>query len=112
MTQMLLNSLFHIKENIKKYLYTYHSKVLEYDDEYINEYQEWINTDCYGTARMLISILSKGDIKIHANLFHIEDPFFSGYHDFLVVGEHSDGDWYLVDSWSDFYSMRIVKVNI
>lgn len=100
----LKETLLYIRKHSEFYNKFYCKRVLEWDDQYIQENLEYIRNDCWITLRMLLNVLNQGDIPIEVSVIHIENPFFRGYHDFLLIGD------YLVDSYCDKYVMRISKL--
>jgi hypothetical protein len=107
----LLDLLNHVKDNVTDYNITFVNKVMDYTDEYIRKYRQDIETDCWITGRMLFNVFNQGNIQVNFTLYHIENPFFIGYHDFIVCYEKYDGPWYLCDSWCGKYVMKIFEVD-
>ncbi|MEO6068460.1 MAG: hypothetical protein ABIQ41_10840, partial [Gemmatimonadales bacterium] len=75
-------------------------------EDYILKYREDIEHDCWTTARMLLNVLNNGTKPVSVRFYHLENPSFSGYHDFIVIYE-KDGPKYLCDSWCEKYTLRV-----
>jgi hypothetical protein len=105
--EYLLN---YVKDNISLYNVSYTKNVLGFDDGYIVEFYDDIIKDCWITARTLMSTFNQGDIKVQVYFYHIEDPFFVGYHDFLIF-DIGNNIGYLCDSWCGKYSLKIKTVD-
>lgn len=50
-----------------------------------------------------------GNEKITVTLYRIENPYFTGYHEFLLMSD--DDGTFLVDSWAGKYGMKYRKVD-
>ncbi len=98
--------LFHIRENVSAYNKHYVRNILDYNDQYITVNSKSIETDCWITARMLISVFNQGTNKLLVDVYHIE---LGGYHDFLVM-HLPNGTKYLVGSWADKFTMDIKEI--
>lgn len=102
----LLSLLFHVKGDVFSYNKSYVKNILNYSDQVIETCAKDIETDCWITARMLLSAFNQGTNKLFVDIYHIE---LGGYHDFLVMYQ-ANGTKYLVGSWVEKFTMDIKEI--